>query len=84
MIQALLFILVPLTFLAGFVAIGLFENDGGIDKLKNKNGRLSRIVFYPLTHELNEDWAHGISQMLLIPAAILFFAMSMVVPQTLA
>ncbi|MFI2812467.1 hypothetical protein [Microbulbifer sp. YPW16] len=76
--KVLLFILVPLTFLAYLTAFGVFESYGGIEKLSKKTGWLSRIVFYPLTYDVPEGWTQDISRVLVIPAAILFFAMSIV------
>ncbi|WP_020413265.1 hypothetical protein [Microbulbifer variabilis] len=78
MSKAILFIIVPLTFLAYLTALGMFESEGGIEKLRKKQGILSRIVFYPLTYEIPEDWTHDNSRILTIPAAIVFFIMSSV------
>ena len=72
----MLFILVPLTFLAFLSSLGMFESDGGVEKLRERKGWLSRIVFFPLTYKAPKEWTHDMSRMLMVPMAILFYIMS--------
>ncbi|MCR8923794.1 hypothetical protein NO559_13515 [Dasania sp. GY-MA-18] len=78
MSKVLLFILVPLTFVSFISAGGMFESEGGIEKLRAKKDWFSRIFFYPLTYEHPEDWSHDISRILTIPMVAVFYLMSCV------
>ena len=53
--NVLLFITIPLSFVAYFSAGGMFEAAGGIDVLRSKKGRFARVVFWPLTYKVSED-----------------------------
>jgi hypothetical protein len=55
-----LFILVPLTLLLFLIAVGTFESDGGIERLKAQDGSIEKVILWPFTNELGPDYGRHV------------------------